>query len=122
LVARLRQRGYSPLATVEHDTQSRLSTVRLASKSDVKVDLLFASSGIEQEVVSRSTIFKLTNVGSVAVARAEELLAMKVLSMDDRRLQDQIDARRLVSRNPGLDLLAVRDNLANIQTRGYSRG
>lgn len=122
LVSRLRQRGYSPLATVEHDTQQRLSTVRLGSKSGVKVDLLFASCGIEQETVSRSTILEMPDIGAISVARAEELLAMKILSMDDRRLQDQIDARRLVSRNPDLDLAAVRANLAAIRERGFHRG
>lgn len=42
--------------------------------------------------------------------------------MDERRLQDQIDACRLVSRNPELDLDAVRQNLGLIADRGYSRG
>jgi hypothetical protein len=30
------------------------------------------------------------------VAQAEDLLAMKVLSMDERRLQDRLDAIRLL--------------------------
>gem|GEM_PF-6750381 len=40
----LQARGYRAVATVEHETRSRLSTVRLMSKRGVKVDLLFASS------------------------------------------------------------------------------
>ena len=49
LVYQLRTEGYTAVATVEHETQRRLSTVRLRSPSGVTVDLLFASSGIEPE-------------------------------------------------------------------------
>src|SRR5258706_9470243 len=42
--------------------------------------------------------------------------------MTDRRLQDQIDARKLVACNPGIDLVRVRDNLSRIRERGYDRG
>lgn len=59
---------------------------------------------------------------AVPVASAEDLLAMKVLSMTERRLQDRIDARSLLSMNPQLDLDAVRAALACIQSRGFDRG
>lgn len=55
LTYHLRSAGYSAVATVEHETQHRLSTVRLMSPSGVKVDLPFASSGIETEIVDRAT-------------------------------------------------------------------
>lgn len=43
------------MEVLEQDYVKRLSGVRLARKgSDVVVDLLFASSGIENEVVTRS--------------------------------------------------------------------
>ena len=51
LIYELRSAGYSSVASVEHETKHRLSTIRLMSPSRVKVDLLFASSGIEQEIV-----------------------------------------------------------------------
>ncbi len=121
LVASLRTRGYAPLATVEHDFQERLATVRLGSLLGIKIDLLFASSGIENETVQRATELELPFVGRVAVARAEELLAMKLLSMDERRLQDQIDARRLITRNPLLDMDAVAANIDLITSRGFNR-
>ena len=56
------------------------------------------------------------------MARAEELLAMKVLSMTDERLQDRLDARSLLLANPKLDLDEVRENLELVTARGYHRG
>ncbi len=60
-------------------------------------------------------------MGELPVARAEELLAMKVLSMTDKRPQDRIDAVGLLLVNDDLDLQAVRDNLREIARRGYDR-
>ena len=54
------------------------------------------------------------------VANAEELLAMNVLSMTDTRLQDRIDAQRLLQFTPELDLTRVREYLARITDRGYA--
>jgi len=99
--------------------------VRLASPSGVVVDLLAASSGIEAEVVARATRIDFGDIGEIPVARAEELLAMKVLSMTERRLQDRIDAVNLVLMTEqldlDLDLDAVRENLAEITRRGFHR-
>jgi hypothetical protein len=83
---------------------------------------LFASSGIEHEIVDRSSVVRLSAVGDVPVARAEELLAMKVLSMTDQRLQDRLDARHLLQYNPNLDLAVTRSNLGLIDSRGFGRG
>lgn len=121
LVFTLTASGYHAVATVEHEERRRLSTIRLLSPQGVKVDLLFASSGLEQEIVERASSVALPHAGDVPVAEAEELLAMKVLSMTDRRLQDRIDAQRLLACNPGLDLARVRDNLLRIRERGYDR-
>lgn len=56
------------------------------------------------------------------VARAEELLALKVLSMTEGRPQDRMDAESLLAVNPDLDLETVRDLLARITARGFNRG
>jgi hypothetical protein len=109
------------VATVEHEERHRLSTVRLLTPAGVVVDLLFASCGIEAEVVERATEVHIDQVGTLRVARAEELLAMKVLSMTERRLQDRLDAQNLVRFNPTLDLDSVRESLASIEDRGYHR-
>jgi hypothetical protein len=121
LVRDLRQRGYEPIALVEHEEAKRLATVRLRSPSHVTVDLLTASSGIEAEIVARATTISVEGIGSLPVASAEELLATKVLSVDARRLQDHIDARNLLEYNPDLDLDRVRDDLRLIEQRGYHR-
>ncbi|MFS8068356.1 MAG: nucleotidyl transferase AbiEii/AbiGii toxin family protein [Byssovorax sp.] len=121
LVHTLQGVGYFPVATVEHLERHRLSTVRLASPAGVVVDLLAASSGIEAEVVARATPIDFGEIGEIPVARVEELLAMKVLSMTERRLQDRIDAVNLVLLNEDLDLDVVRENLAEITRRGFHR-
>lgn len=120
VVYSLRSRGYRAIASVEHETRERLATVRLLSPRAVKVDLLFASSGIESEIVSRAVVVELP-AGAIPIARAEELLAMKVLSMTDERLQDRLDARQLLLHNPGLDIQQVRQNLRDITARGFHR-
>jgi hypothetical protein len=121
LVYALKSRGYTTIASVELEAQSRLATIRLRSPQGVKVDLLFASSGIEQETIARATTVPLPSVGALPIARPEELLSLKVLSMSDERLQDRIDARSLLRVNVNLDLDCVRDNLRLIAERGYAR-
>lgn len=83
------------------------ATARLQSPLGFVVDLIAASCGIEQEVVERATVVDLPGVGPLPVARTEELLAMKVLSMSERRLQDRIDARNLILYGENLDLAAL---------------
>lgn len=122
LVLALRNHGYTAVATVEHETRHRLSTVRLMSPPGVKVDLLFASSGLEAEVVERARDVRLGVAGNVPVAQAEELLALKVLSMTEERLQDRSDAQHLLLHNPHLDMERVRQNLHLISARGFDRG
>ena len=70
----------------------------------------------------RTTVVAVDGGGEVRVARAEELLAMKVLSMTEQRLKDRIDAVNLIAFNPDLDLGAVRANLRLVAGRGYDRG
>lgn len=111
--------GFVPVAVVEHDDRKRLAIIRMRSPSGVVVDLLAASSGIESEIVSAATTT--AEYPDVPIARAEHLLAMKVLSMRDARLQDRIDARGLLSSGP-IDLELVRSALALITERGYARG
>jgi hypothetical protein len=121
LVLNLGSSGYRPVASVEHDVRKRLATVRLLSPMGVKVDLLFASSGIEPEIVERASPLPLFDRPGVPVAAAEELLSAKILSMTERRLQDRIDAQQLMAYNPDLDMTRVRDNLRLIKERGFDR-
>ncbi len=121
LVYELRAAGYAPVASVEHETRHRLATIRLLSPHGVKIDLLFASSGIESEIIAAASIVDMQGAGRVPVASAEELLAMKILSMSETRLQDRLDAQRLIQFVPDLDLDVVRAHLARITERGFHR-
>jgi hypothetical protein len=122
LVFGLANQGYRTVALVEHESRARLSTVRLSAPGGLIVDLIAATCGIEREIVERAGPVKLGSAGELPVARAEELLAMKVLSMSDRRPLDRSDAVNLVLVNPSLDLEAVRSNVELISSRGFDRG
>lgn len=122
LIFELRSVGYVAVATVENTQRSRLATARLESPLGFIVDLIALTCGIEREIVERATPVEMKNAGILPVARAEELLAMKVLSMSDRRLQDRIDARNLILYTIDLDIGAVCDNVDQIIMRGFHRG
>jgi hypothetical protein len=114
-----RDRGYQVLAIVEQDETRRIATVSLGSPLGITVDLLTASSGIEAEVVSRSADLVWDGALTLPVARAEELVALKVLAMTDRRLRDRGDALALLE--AGVSLPDVEANLKLIEARGYHR-
>jgi hypothetical protein len=113
--------GYIVIAVVEQEARHRLPTVRLKSPAGFVVDLLTASSGIEREIVERATLVAMDGAGEIPVARAEELLALKVLSMSDHRPKDRADAISLLAINPRMDLKAVRALLDQITQRGFHR-
>ncbi len=121
LVSGLSNAGYVAIATVEQEDVGRLATARIMAPTGVAVDLMFAHSGIESEIVKGASIVDIPEAGAIPVAAPEELLAMKILSMTEARLQDRIDAERLVTRNPELDLDRVRANLQLIEERGFHR-
>lgn len=125
LVHRLVKRGYAVLATMEQEAAQRLATVRLAppgeSTEGVVVDLLFASSGIEQEIAAEAEPLAILEGVVAPVAVLGHLLALKVLAEDPRRPQDRADIRSLVdAAGPG-DLALARESLALIQERGFHR-
>jgi hypothetical protein len=122
LVLELRERGYQIYRIVEHDTAGRTATVRLLARHGVLVDLLAASSGVEPEVVASSTPIELEPIGSLPVASAEDLLALKVLAESPGRPQDMIHALSLLRVVEALDLDRVRARLDTIAARGFERG
>lgn len=104
----------------------RLATVRL-SRSTVPhapvVDLLFASSGIEAEVVAQAEALDLLPNLRIGVARTGHLIALKILSRDDvARPQDLVDLRALFRVVSPVELAVARQALALIAARGYHRG
>jgi hypothetical protein len=125
LIHELRERDYRIEAIVEQEAVGRLATVRLASSSEPQapvIDLLFASSGIEPEVVADAEPIELLSGLTMGVARTGHLIALKVLSRDDlSRPQDLVDLRALLRVASPAELGRARDSLALIAARGYHR-
>lgn len=119
VVRRLRVRDYHPVQVLEQDYVGRLSGVRLELKgSDVMVDLLFASSGIETEVVSSAERLEVLPGLTVPVATTANLIALKVLA---GRNQDLTDLGYLIPVASPADLDDARAAVKLIQTRGFNR-
>ncbi len=126
LVYRLQQNGYTVLATVEQEAVGRLATVRLqppeGGATGILLDLLFASSGIEHEIVRDAETLEVLPELHVPVARKKHLIALKVLSRDDReRPQDIADLRALLERADPEDLQGAKEALGLIESRGFHR-
>ena len=126
LVHRLRGQDYRVESVVEQKAVGRLATVRLVRPTGPRapvVDLLFASSGIETEVVTEAEVFELLPRLSMRVATTGHLIALKVLSRDDlNRPQDLADLRALLRVATEADLNRARRALALIAARGFHRG
>lgn len=113
-------------AVVEQEAVGRLATVRLTRLNDPEapiIDLLFASSGIEPEIVAEADPIDLLPQLRIGVARTGHLIALKVLSRDDlNRPQDLVDLRALLRVASLAELSRARDALTLIVARGYHRG
>jgi hypothetical protein len=119
VVHRLRGRGYQPVEILEQDYVERLSGVRLEhSGSEVVVDLLFASSGIENEVVEGATRLEVLPHLLAPVAITGHLIGLKVLA---GRNQDLTDLASLIPAASAVDLAVARDSVKLIQARGFNR-
>jgi hypothetical protein len=88
----------------------------------VFVDLLFGSSGIEDQVVACADRLEVWPQFSVPVARVGHLIALKLLSRDDQRLQDQLDLQALLAVATEADLEDARKGVTLIVERGFHRG
>jgi predicted nucleotidyltransferase len=126
LVHALMPAGYRVIATVEHEGQRRLATARLAVPGEqtggVVVDLLFASSGIEAELVAAATPLEVLPSLVLPVAQVGDLIALKLLSRDDeRRPQDAADLRALLPVAGPAEVARARASVQLIQARGFHR-
>jgi predicted nucleotidyltransferase len=125
LISSLRVQGYRIQTLVEQEATKRLATVRLLPPGDPSlfVDLLFASSGIEPEIVAAAEHLEVIAGLLVRVATIPHLIATKVLSRDDqRRPQDRVDLVALLTKSVEADITAAREALRTIQARGFHRG
>jgi len=126
LVQRLSASGYNVVATVEQEATARLATVRLVppgeSAGGVIVDLLFASSGVEVEIVRDAEPLEILEGLEVKVATVGYLIATKVLSRDDRqRPQDHADLLALLKNKSKADIDIARKALQLVHERGFNR-
>lgn len=86
-------------------------------------DLLFASSGIEFEIVDAAELIPIFPDVTVPVAQTGHLLALKVLARDDRRRpQDLVDIRPLLAIARDTDIAMARSAVELIEQRGFARG
>ena len=126
LVRSLVASGYRVIASLEQEAVGRLATVRLQSPSEgpegVVVDMLFASSGVEPEIVRASEVLEALPGLPVPVARVGDLLALKVLSNGPERPQDQIDIVALLRLADEAEMGRARQTAALIVERGFGRG
>lgn len=116
--------GYSVASIVEHERFDRLATLRLVSPvpGGMPVDLLFASSGIEREVVQSAEVLEILPDLAVPVARSPHLVVLKLLARDDDvRPQDAMDLRALRRVLTADDADEVLRLVSLVSSRGFDR-
>ena len=118
--------GYTPMTVLEQTATHRLATVRMLPPAEEApgpvVDLLFASSGIEPEIVGAATPLEVFPAVILPVATVGHLIAMKSLSRSERRPQDTLDLFGLLALATPEDLAMAREAVLLIQQRGFNRG
>jgi predicted nucleotidyltransferase len=122
----LHRRGYQIAQLLEHAELGRLSTLRLrlpqSTAATADVDLLFASCGIEPEIVNDAIEFVIAGAGTIRVARIGHLIAMKLLSESDERPNDRSDLHGLARAATKSELDAARHAVHLIESRAFHRG
>ena len=107
---------------VEQEAVGRLAMVRLSTEDGLSVDLMFASSGIEKEVVTNAEILEVVQGVLLPVARTGHLIALKLLSVAPGRETDAADLRNLAAVATQDEWNLASEAVAQIQDRGYARG
>lgn len=123
----LRLRGYRSHEAQPFldNTDGRLSTARLLAPDlsggleAIGVDLLFASSGVEAEVVAAAEVRAVLPGLYLPVATIGHLIALKVLA---GRNKDKTDVQSLLLRASLEELQRARETLELIERRGFHRG
>lgn len=122
LVHSLSVYGLRMTGLVEQEAQGRLAMARLVTDDGTSVDLLIASSGIEEEVVASAEILEVVRGILLPVARTGHLIALKVLSVAPGRETDAADLRSLAGIATEEDWNLAVEAVSQIQERGYARG
>jgi predicted nucleotidyltransferase len=125
LVTGLVAAGYRLRLSLEHDVLRRLAAVRLTppdeSDEGVVLDLLFASSGIEDDICRDAEWLELADGVMVPVARAGHLVATKLLAIGPDRPQDGVDLQALKTRLTVEERARARAAVARIEQIGAQR-
>ena len=120
----LRQQGYELALALERSSESRLSTIRLRRGGRGPfVDLLFAASGIEAEIVGAAEPIEIGAGIFAPVARTGHLIPMKLISRDDeRRPRDREDLVQLARVADAVEWSRAAEAIGLIVARGFDRG
>ncbi len=126
VVRRLLSAGYEAVSLIEHETRKRLATVRVRRadprRRTALVDLLFASCGIEREIVENAERISWGRL-TLPIAQTGHLIAMKLLARDDRnRPQDWDDLHALMREAEPADLKLASQAVGLIVRRKFHRG
>lgn len=126
LVRRLASEGWRVSAVIEQEAVNRLAAVRLDAPHDVDtaavVDLLFASSGIEPELVHDANLLEVLPGVTLPVACVAHLIVLKLLARAPARPQDEADLVALLGAADEEDLRIARRLAQLVVERGYHRG
>ena len=123
IILSLQSLGFHPATLLENKKQKRISTVRLLSAEfpGVYLDLLFATSGIEPEVVESAEPVEVLPEVIVQLATRPSLLAMKVLSSTSKhRRQDLLDIDNLFAEATTEEIIHAKKLVSLIQERGFN--
>jgi predicted nucleotidyltransferase len=117
------QRRFTLATTLENQKHQRLSTVRLSrAPATPLVDLLFASTGIEAEIVKAAEHLTVLQQ-QVPVARTGHLIAMKLLARNDRsRRNDAADLHALCGVADAEEWMRAEHAVQLVFERGFTRG
>jgi predicted nucleotidyltransferase len=127
LVHDLQGRHYRVQTILEQEATARLASARLIpvagdDETGPVLDVLFASSGIEPEIVAAADTLEILPHLRVPVATIGHLIALKLLARDDRlRPQDRVDLGALLRAAEASDLGQARTAIALIRARGFHR-
>lgn len=129
ITGHLIQSGYQIVMELDHKPTSRIGVLRLLSPEATGpyeddelplLDLLVHSTGIEHETVANAQPIEILGGVTLPTATVPYLLAMKVLSESDRRLQDRIDLQNLIAVASQEELALVPGLLNLIDERGFA--
>jgi nucleotidyltransferase AbiEii toxin of type IV toxin-antitoxin system len=122
-VLAMRARGYELTTALVQTARRRLSTVRMrrAGRGPM-IDLLFAATGIEREIIAAAEPIEIARGITANVARTGHLIAMKLVARDDkRRPQDRVDLIALARAADKREWKRAAHAVELIQERGFAR-